>query len=162
MDVSFDLYNIKGDHILVSLSSYDPTSMAAITDDPRIQDLCFYDVSLVRKGGYGIVGYNILMRIASILADFLKENERAILCFYCDGATELERHHKNIPPQQYRSMLFSKMYDMYVHKYRVEGIVNYPIVIAEKDPWKSQYAHFICREIHLGMIHSLKDSLISK
>ncbi len=43
--------------------------------------------------------YNILMRIASILADFLKENEGAVLCFYCDGVTELERHNKNIPPQ---------------------------------------------------------------
>ena len=74
MDVSFDLHNIKGDHILVSLSSYDFASMAAITDDSRLQGLCFYDVSLVRKGSYGMVGYNILMRIASILADFLKEN----------------------------------------------------------------------------------------
>ena len=85
-----------------------------------------------------------------------------MLCFYCDGATELERHHKNIPPQKYRSMLFSKMYDMYVHKYKVEGIVNYPIIIAEKDPWKSQYAHFICREEHLVMIRHLKEILMDK
>ncbi|MDE5791725.1 MAG: hypothetical protein K2H96_10920 [Muribaculaceae bacterium] len=162
MDVSFDLYNTKGDHILVSLSNYDLTTIPAITDDARLQSLCFYDVSLVRKGGSGMVGYNILMRIASILADFLKENEGAVLCFYCDGVTELERHNKNIPPQQYRSMLFSKMFDLYIHKYRVEGIVNYPIVIAEKDPWKSQYAHFICRENHLEIIHALRDILISK
>lgn len=162
MDISFDLHNIKGDHILVSLSSYDLTSISAITDDERIHSLCFYDVSLVRKGGYGMVGYNILMRIASILADFLKENETAVLCFYCDGVTELERHNKKIPPQQYRSMLFSKMFDLYVHKYHEKEIVNYPIVIIDEDPWKSQYAHFICRKIHLGMIHSLKDILISK
>lgn len=162
MDVSFDLYNIKGDHVLVSLSSYDLTSMAAITDDPRIQGLCFYDVSLVRKGGNGMVGYNILMRIASILADFLKENEGAVLCFYCDGETELERHHKNIPPQQYRSLLFSRMFDMYVHKYHAKEIINYPVVILDENPWKSQYAHFICRQNHLEVIHHLRDILIEK
>lgn len=89
MDLSFDLYNIKGDHVLVSLSSYDQASMSAITKDSEIRNLCFYDVSLVRKGGQGMVGYNILSRIASILADFLNENKNAILCFIVTGQPKL-------------------------------------------------------------------------
>ena len=162
MDLSFDIDNAKGDRILVALSSYDNSLISAITDDPEALQLCIYDVSLVRKAGKDMVGYNVLMRVARILADFMRENDEAVLCFYCDGVTELERHHKEISPQQYRSTLFSRLFEMYVHRFNVDDMVNYPVVIVDEDPWKSQFAHFICRKNHTDVITRIRDVLVSK
>lgn len=162
MDFSFDIENEKGDHILVALSNYDHTIISAVTDDPDALDLCFYDVSFVRKSGTGMVGYKVLMSIARILADFLQQQEAAVLCFYCDGVNVVYRHHMDVPPQQYRSQLFSRMFDMYVRKFHKDGVVNYPVVIVDENPWKSQFAHFICRDSHLEIIKRVREILMVK
>lgn len=167
MDISFDVINTKGDHILVALSTYDTTTLKALTEDSEALGLTFYDVSLRRLAGVGHVGYYVLTEIAGRLAAFLLANPTAVLCFYCDAASELDRHHKEMPPQEYRSQLFSRMFDMYVRKFQDEMkgeiLVNYPVVaIDEHDRWKNQYAHFICRIAHLPIIKLMRETLLAK
>ena len=48
MDISFDINNEKGDHILVALSEYDRPSLSAITGEDEPFELELYDVSLAR------------------------------------------------------------------------------------------------------------------
>lgn len=163
MDLSFDINNSKGDHVLVALSNYDKTFLDAITNDPEVHELTYYEISLSRIDGDGPVGYNVLGQICRILADFLFANERAVLCFYCDGTTEIERHHKAIPPQEYRSLLFTRMFEMFVKRNHTDELANYQVIVTHNnDHWQSEYAHFICRKYHLPIIKRISNLLMIK
>ena len=49
MDISFDIRNSEGDHIMVALSYYDRGVLTQFTSDTETLALDFCDVSLLRK-----------------------------------------------------------------------------------------------------------------
>lgn len=150
MDLSFDIKNTEGDHILVALSYYDSESVSYFSTEPLTLTLIFYDVTLIRKAGEGYVGSKILFAVSDILARFLDENEDAVLCFYCDANTDVLRNHKNMLPQEYRSKLFSRMFDLYIESHNLLSVyVNHGVEIEDSEnPDNKQFAHFICRQEH--------------
>ncbi len=129
MDLSFEIDNGKGDIIMVSLSSYDTEVLLNFTCNPNILTLDFYDVSIFRVKGVGKLGYGALSKVSEILASFLNENKTAVLCFMCDEQSDVERRHTELLPQEYRSDLFSHMFEAYVKKHGIENLyVNQKIV----------------------------------
>lgn len=164
MDISFDILNQEGDHIKVGLSYYDYETISIFSSDPLTLTLVFYDVTLVREAGEGYVGYKSLFAVSDILARFMNENEDAVLCFYCDAATDVLRHNRDMPPQEYRSRLFSRMFDLYIrtHKYSA-GFINHRVKIEDpEDPGNPQFAHFICRKEHERAVAELGRQLMQK
>jgi len=163
MDLSFDIKNTKGDHIMVALSYYDAESVRVFTSDPLILTLIFYDVTLVRKSGEGYVGNEVLFAVSDILAKFMEENEDAVLCFYCDANTDLQRHHTNLLPQEYRSRLFSRMFERYMKAHKLSGFINHRLKIEDPDNIQNkQFAHFICREEHKEAVMAIGSLLMEK
>lgn len=160
MDISFDIYNDKGDQIRIALSYYDIESLQAFTNDPLTLSLVFYDVTLVRISGEDTVGYKTLKTICDVLFRFMKENDNVVLCFYCDDLTDVVRHHIELTPQEYRSRLFSRMFDMYIKTEDVIGIVNYGIKIV--DDGTPRYAHFITPEKYLPAVRLLGNIIMDK
>ena len=71
MDISFDIYNDKGDHLSVALSYYDMESVGVFTSDPLTLSLTFYDVTLIRMAGSDYVGYKMLYAVSDTLAKFM-------------------------------------------------------------------------------------------
>lgn len=67
MDISFDIQNDKGDQVRVALSYYDTESLQVFTNDPLTLTLVFYDVTLIRISGEGMVGVKILNAICDVL-----------------------------------------------------------------------------------------------
>lgn len=163
MDLSFDIMNSSGDHVMVALSYYDCETVSVFTNDLATLTLTFYDVTLVRKAGKGYVGYKVLYAISDILAKFLNENSDAVLCFYCDADTDLQRNHKNMLPQEYRSLLFSRMFDKYVNSRNITNLINHKVEIDSPEKQNSrQYAHFICRKEHKNSVIALGQILMQK
>lgn len=160
MDISFDIYNDKGDQVRVALSYYDTESLQVFTNDPLTLTLDFYDVTLVRISGEEIVGIKTLKAICDVLFRFMEDNESIVLCFYCDDLTDLHRHHNDLTPQEYRSRLFSRMFDMYVRNNNVSSIVNYAIKI--EDDHTPRFAHFITPEKYLPAVKLLGNIIMEK
>lgn len=141
---------------MVALSCYDDETLGAMSCDPLSVDLEFYDVTLVRKGGTGFVGYKILFSISDVLAKFMNENSNVVLCFYCDAYTDVLRSHTDLLPQEYRSQLFSRMFEWYVESHKLYGFINHRVeMIPPDDPDDRQYAHFICRQEHEAVVESI-------
>jgi len=90
----------------------------------------------------------------------MNDNEAAVLCFYCDDLTDVPRRHSDITPQEYRSLLFSKMFDMYVHENDIKDIVNYQIEI--EDEHHPRFAHFITNEKYLPAVRHLGNIIKAK
>ena len=123
----------------------------------------FYDVTLVRKAGDGYVGYKTLFAVSDILAKFMDENEDAVLCFYCDANTDVRRNHEDMMPQEYRSRLFSRMFELYVKSHNQSKFINHRIMIEDPDNLDNkQYAHFICRKEHKDAVATVGQKLMQK
>lgn len=154
---------MEGDHIMVALSYYDCETVSLFSSDPLTLTLVFYDVTLVRKAGAGYVGYKALFTVSDILAKFMSENDDAVLCFYCDADTDLHRNHRDMLPQEYRSELFSQMFERYVRSHKILGFVNHRVEIEDpKKPNNRQYAHFICRKEHKEAVVAIGRVLMQK
>lgn len=160
MDISFDINNDKGDQVRVALSYYDTESLQAFTSDPLTLTLVFYDVTLVRISGKGTVGIKMLRAVCDVLFRFMRENDTAVLCFYCDDLTDISRHHLDFTPQEYRSQLFSKMFDMYTQATDIIGIVNYVVRIENDDA--PRFVHFITPDKYLSAVKLLGDIIMKK
>lgn len=162
MDISFDIRNCEGDHILVALSYYDNQIIGTLSSDLNLITLAFYDVTLIRKTGTNYVGYKILYAISDILAKFLDENDDAVLCFYCDGLSDVHRSHLEMLPQEYRSNLFSRMFDSYILTHNENRFINHRIEIQDVDnPNNLQIAHFICRKEHESAVVNLGKTIMN-
>lgn len=163
MDLSFEIKNTEGDHIMVALSYYDADVVMAITPNPIALSLMFYDVTLRRESGGGYVGYKMLSTISDTLARFMNDNEDMILCFYCDATLDVKRHHDSMLPQEYRSRLFSRMFDMYVQSHHLIDLINICIKTEDSNnPQNKQFAHFICRKQHEPVVAQMGKILMEK
>lgn len=160
MDISFDIHNEKGDHVRVALSYYDSESIKVFTTDPYVLSLMIYDVSLLRLSGANCVGFSVLSKVSDILGRFIEENDDAVLCFYCDDLTDIERNHNSITPQEYRSKLFSVMFDKYVRNRNITGIINKSMRFETEG--QPKFVHFICRNEHCKAIEALAEVLVNK
>lgn len=148
---------------MVALSYYDAESVSIFSSDPLTLTLVFYDVTLCRISGHGYVGYKILATISDVLAKFLAENEDAVLCFYCDAHTAVQSNHEHLLPQEYRSRLFSRMFEMYVNSHELSGFINHRVEIIDPgNPEICQIAHFICRKEHEVAVADLGRALMVK
>lgn len=90
----------------------------------------------------------------------MNDNDTAILCFYCDDLTDVPRRHMELTPQEYRSRLFSRMFDMYVRTNDIKGLVNYGIRI--EDGENPRFAYFITPERYLSAVRLLGDIIMEK
>ncbi len=161
MDISFDIIDgKKGDQLRIALSYYDSEILSHFSSDLLTLTLVFYDVTLVRESGKGYVGYKMLYAVSETLAKFMNENEDAILCFYCDAMTDLKRNHAAISPQEYRSRLFSRMFDKFTKDHQINKYTNHSVRIEVDDnPLNSQFAHFICRKEHESAVEKIETIL---
>lgn len=163
MDISVDITNSEGDHLKIALSYYDSETISIFSTDPLTLSLVFYDVTLIREAGERYVGYKMLFAICDILARFMGENEDAVLCFYCDADTDVRRNHENMLPQEYRSWLFSRMFEVYVKSNNLSDYINHRVEIEDHDnPDNKQYAHFICRKAHEVAVAKMEQLLMQK
>lgn len=160
MDISFDINNEKGDQLRIALSYYDSETISAFSLDPCVLCLVFYDVTLVRMHGDGHVDYHTLNMVSDTLARFLDENTDTVLCFYCDDLNDIERSNTTITPQEYRSRLFSKMFDRYVKTHHQTAFINHCIKIIIDDT--PRFAHFICRKEYESAVEALSALLMDK
>lgn len=70
------------------------------------------EVSLERLQGDGLDNPSIIYRITEVISDYMLNNPRAILCYWCDDLNPVPCavHNRNILPQQYRNRLFTSLF----------------------------------------------------
>ena len=103
------------------------------------------DIELERSKGANVTSPKVLSMIEECIADFLIKHENVLFCFFCDFI-HLVPTRKNIPVQEYRSRLFSAMFNRYVKQHRLNGFYNQVVKIeGVAEPF---YFHVIYRKEH--------------
>lgn len=66
-----------------------------------------------------------------------------------------------MPVNEYRSKLFTHIFDSYMINHQVSGVINTPIQLDnyEDGVGYSLFFHFIAREIHSDIVEMLKDDI---
>lgn len=70
------------------------------------------EVSLDRLQGEGVDQPDIIYRVTDVIMDYMLDNPRAILCYWCDDMNPVPcaEHNLNMLPQQYRNRLFTALF----------------------------------------------------
>lgn len=147
-----------GDVYHITLSDeYSILSSEAID---ALHDVNVVGIELRRLAGKNATGQEVLVAIESTIAEFFMAHENTIICYYCDFINPIPHTSKNtMPPQEYRSRLFDKMFQRYNLQH---GITDVRLSVVEINGINEKYYfHVIYREAHslLASIigHDLKE-----
>lgn len=148
MNISFDLNTDKGDHLRVALSVFAKNILPDSVIE-HINQINIYDVVLERISGINPISISSLTKIANFLFNFLSENPNAILYFFCDDKNNIEFNKNNKPhllPQEYRSKIFSILFERICKKECISNFTNMPIHI--ETPETTFIIHLIYPDSH--------------
>ena len=103
------------------------------------------------------------LSITGKIADLFAENENLILYYSCDDMNPIPSRNtkganKDLSVQEYRSNLFTHMFNSYMLSHQVSGISNTPIII--KGEGYTQYMHLIARDKHRSIVDLVKEDII--
>ena len=73
--------------------------------------------------------------------------QKLLLSDFCDFISLIPSTKKNISVQEYRSRLFSNMFERYINCHNIGGIRN--LVVTVKGIAEDYFAHVIVREEHI-------------
>lgn len=121
-----------------------------------------YTISLERVQGVRPITPFELGILAEKVASFMLANPEAVLCYYCDYLNDIPSMRANRPTtsrQEYRSLLFSHLFDRYTSSHLLDsysqsiitigGDEDYYIhIIAQRD--LSPYMAIIARDFQIG------------
>ena len=104
-------------------------------------------IDLRRLFGKHVTSQEVLSALANVIADFFLKDENVIICYYCDFINSIPNTSKNtMPPQEYRSRLFEKMFQRYVN---LHNLSNVRLSVVEINGINEKYYfHVIYRESH--------------
>lgn len=162
MVVSFDVRTASNDVFRVSLSSGKDAFFA--TDDVMHEsalDVEIIEIDLERIEGHHSADIRTLRAIADGIGRCFNQNSKAVLYYYCDelDLPIISRHHKGEWPQEYRSQLFSRMFQRYATEAGVLDVIDMTVEIMQGD--RPVFMHLIARECHRSSLEILKNYIIT-
>ena len=130
-------------HITLS----EDNSLLSATALDSLDKVKLVGIELRRLSGNHVTGQEVLVAIENTIADFFIQNPNVIICYYCDFINPIPRTTKNtMPPQEYRSRLFEKMFQRYT---RHRSISDVRLSVVEINGINEKYYfHVIYRESH--------------
>ena len=105
------------------------------------------DIELERTKGDNVTSPRVLAKIEECIADIFLSHQDVMVCFFCDFISLIPSSKKNMSVQEYRSRLFSNMFERYVNVHHIVGIRNQ--VVTVKGIAEDYFAHVIVREEHV-------------
>lgn len=145
MNSSFDFKTPSGDAYSLELSSYDDSSFSIEVYKQIAGHVDVVNISLTRVKGDKPTSVRDLMRLTNFIASLFLVNKNIVICYYCDFLTPIPHTDKRITCQQYRSKLFSLLFERYIHQHHIAGIKEGVITINGVEDY---FVHLIYREEH--------------
>ena len=124
------------------------------------------ELIIERISGESTTAQDVLHDITGWVAELFASNPNLIIYYSCDDMTPIPSRNKNsenkdMPVNEYRSKLFTHIFDSYMASHQVSGVINTPIRLDnyENGMGYSLFFHFIAREIHSDIVEMLKKDI---
>ena len=109
------------------------------------------EIGLGRSKGTAPTSPRVLVQIEQIIADFFFSHPNVVISFFCDFINfipSMNRRKSNMTVQEYRSQLFSCMFERFITQHHVSAIYNRVVTIqGVSEPY---FFHIIARQEHLA------------
>ena len=164
MNYSFFISTRNGDEYRVMLSDADVSMLAQQVRDILItNDIDISEIIIDRLKGGESTAQEVLHAITGRIADLFADNGNLILYYSCDDMNPIPSRNtkgsnKELSVQEYRSKLFSHIFDSYMVSHQVSGFTNTPIIICGEG--YSQFMHLIARDKHQSIVDSIKNDVL--
>lgn len=157
MKFSVSLCSGNGDKYYVYLSPLNESLRRDLElEDSQIE---VYQIVLDREKGELQTNFSILSDISEFIAKVFEANNNLILYYVCDDLNEIPSGNHKIPSQEYRSRLFSLMFERYLNVHKTVEATDTPIVIRDA-VGQNQYVHIIARKKHAQSVLKIVDFVI--
>ena len=103
------------------------------------------EIGLARVKGHHVTSHYVLAQIEECIADIMLRHQNVILSFFCDFIHVVPSN-KRIPVQEYRSRLFSAMFNRYVSQRHLHDYCNH--VVQVEGVAESFFFHVIYKKEH--------------
>lgn len=161
MRITFQVTSESNDVYQVTLSSGEDAFFAT-------KDVCeqfcdeveIVEIDLERISGDNPTTAQTLALISEGIARYFSMNEKAVLYYYCDDLAEVPKSDRKqeIWPQEYRSQLFSLMFQRYLLKHNIIDVIDVTLMI-EQDV-RPIFMHLIARKKHSHYLEIIKSYII--
>lgn len=164
MNYSFAITTRHGDEYRIMIFDADVSLLAnSVQETIAKQGIDISEIMIIRECGGNSTSSEILHTITSKIADIFAENENLILYYSCDDMNPIPSRNtrganKELSVQEYRSTLFSHIFDTYMDSHQVSGITNTPVII--KGEGYVQFMHLIARNNHQLVVDLIKADVI--
>lgn len=162
MRFSFEVTSELGDLYAIHLTSGEDgffvrQQIASLIDEP----IEIVEIDLERLSGNNSASMKTLQAIVTGIARFFRQNDRAVLYYYCDelDVEQMRKNKKDMWPQEYRSHLFEMLFQRYCQQHQELDILDTKIVIYQSD--RPLYMHIIARAEHSGYLAVIRDYIVS-
>ena len=118
-----------------------------ILDELSLRGIEVVEIGLARSKGINVTSPKVLAQIEECIAEVFLNHPNVLISFFCDFISLVPRTKKKMPVQQYRSLLFTRMFEHYVSHHHIDGISNR--VVAIEGVAETYYFHIIARNEHL-------------
>lgn len=164
MESSYSIVQ-KGSEYRVLLT---PANLHALPDEVvRVLETKHIDISelmIERISGDTATEQDVLHDITGWVADVFACNPNLIFYYSCDDMNPIPSRNSNsdnrfLPVNEYRSRLFSHIFDTYMLSHQVSGVTNTPIRLDNyvDGIGYSIFIHLIARDCHGEIVDMLKD-----
>lgn len=163
MEISFNIQTKEGDEYIIAVTDAD---ISPLSEDIKQMLLEYHlqigEIIIDRKKGDHCTGRKVLHKIANELANIFAENQDLILYYFCDDTNpipnrNIKGQNKDLSSQEYRSRLFSKLFEGYKKSHQVTGINDYPIII-DGEGYK-EFVHLIARSSHKEFVLAVRNDI---
>ena len=147
---------IEGDVYHITLSQ--ETSILSFKTLDAIKDTTLVGIDLRRLEGRHATGQAVLAAIEKTIADYYLQKKDVVICYYCDFINPIPRTTKNtLPPQEYRSRLFKRMFQRYVRQNSINDV--HLSIVEVSGINESYYFHIIYRDGQANVATMIADDL---
>lgn len=150
----------EGNHLVVVLYFYDDKDKSDTFQIPDgFSDLDIADISIRKLNLDRPLALGALYRMCSWLLGQLKLFPNAVFSFLC-SLDPLETHHNDLPPEQYRWLLFERLCQRYQLQLENAGINTQKLIVGPEG--FQTYAKVFYRDRHSSIIHLVVSHLTNK
>ena len=164
MIYSFEISTSAGDVYRIKLVDVDITMLATEVRNAIVKScIDISEIVIDRIKGDDSTAQEILHTITAKIADLFANNDNLILYYSCDDMNPIPSRNtrsanKNLSVQEYRSRLFSHLFESYMVSHQVSGFINTPIVI--EGVGYTQFMHLVTRIKHKPIVNLIKDDVM--
>ena len=118
----------------------------ALLDEMNSVGIEVAEIALARVKGVNVTSGKVLAQIEECIADLMNRCQNIVLTFFCDFISFLPATKKSIPVQEYRSRLFTAMFERYMTHHHIDDFCN--DVVKIEGVAEAFYFHVIYRKEH--------------